>query len=69
MVPLGFEPEENPLLVPFPVPTPSPWTIQVPNPIKVKESFALILEGLKSNKRKYLFQLSKFDNNHNFVRL
>ena len=56
MVLLGFEPGENPLSVQIPVPTPSPWPIQVPNPIKVNESFALILEGLKS---KCLFQLLK----------
>ena len=50
MVPLGFEPGENPLPVPVPVPTPSSWPIQVPKPIKVKKSFALILEDLKNEK-------------------
>ena len=50
MVPLGFEPGENPLPVPVSVPTPSPWPIQVPKPIKVKKSFAQILEDLKSKK-------------------
>ena len=48
MVPLGFEPGENPL--PVPVPTLSPWPIQVPKSIKEKKSFALILEDLKSEK-------------------
>ena len=48
MIPLGFEPGENKL--PVSVPTPSPWPIQVPKPIKVKKSFALILEDLKSKK-------------------
>ena len=48
MVPLGFEPGENRL--PVPVPTLSPWPIQVPKSIKVKKSFALILEDLKSEK-------------------
>ena len=50
MVPLGFEPGENPLPVSVPVPTPSPWPIQVPKPIKMKKSFALIMEDLKSEK-------------------
>ena len=50
MTSLGFESVENPLPVPVPVPIPSPWLIQVPKPIKVKESFALILKGLKSKK-------------------
>ena len=50
MVPLSFESGENPLFVLAPVPTPSPWPIQVPKPIKVKKSFALILEDLKSEK-------------------
>ena len=48
MVPLGFEPGENPL--PVPVPTLSPWPIQVPKWIKVKKFFALILDNLKSEK-------------------
>ena len=50
MVPLGFEPGENPSLIPVPVSTPSPWPIQVPKPIKEKKSFGLILEDLKSEK-------------------
>ena len=55
MVPFGFEPRENPLSVPVSVPTPSPLPIQVPNPIKVKKSFALILEDLKSEKANAYF--------------
>ena len=50
MIPLGFEPGENPSPIPVPVPTPSPWPIQVPKPIKEKKSFGLILEDLKSEK-------------------
>ena len=63
MVPLGFEPRENPLPILVSISALSPWPIKVPNPIKMKESFALILEGLKS---KCLFQLLKIDFAHNF---
>ena len=48
MVPLGFEPGENPSPVPVLIPTPSPWIIQIPNTIKLKDSLALILMDLKS---------------------
>ena len=48
MVPLDFEPGDNPLPVTAPVPTPSPWLIQAKSPFKMNKSFALILESLKS---------------------
>ena len=50
MVPYDFEPDENLLPIPVPVPTLSPWPILFPKPIKVKKSFALILKDLKSEK-------------------
>ena len=36
---LGFEPGDNPLLLPVTVPTLSPLPIQVPNSIKVKKFY------------------------------
>ena len=53
MVPLGFQSGENPL--PVPVPTLSPWSIQVPNPIKVKKFLVLVLEDLKRKKENTYF--------------
>ena len=50
MVLLGFELGENRLLIPIPVLNPSLLSVQVLNPIKVKKSFALILEDLKIEK-------------------
>ena len=55
MVPLSFEPGENPSPFPAPVPTPSPWIIQILNPIKLKDSLALILKDLKSKKANAYF--------------
>ena len=55
MVSYGFEPGKNSLPAPVPVPTTSPWPIQVPNQIKVKKSFALILKDLKSKKANIYF--------------
>ena len=51
MAPIGFESGENQLSVLVPVLTQSPLPISAPNPIKVKKSFALILEDLKSKKK------------------
>ena len=56
MVPFVLNLEKNSLLVLVPVPTRSPCPIQVSNRIRMKESFTLILKGLKS-KNKWLFQL------------